>query len=526
MTKASRSQTLLAREAMLATLSHEIRTPLNGVLGMAGLLADTRLDAAQTAYLKTLRECGEHLLGLVNDALDYAKLEAGRVELEPVATDVESLLQGVCELLSPRAHASNIEIAWAGIGVTPKVLADDGRLRQILFNLAGNAVKMTKTGGVTLTVEEISQAMGQTRLRFVVTDTGPGLSNGDQARIFEEFVQTRAGEAAGGAGLGLAIVQRLVHAFDGEVGVRSHPGEGAAFWFEATFDVVSPRLTAGFTPADIPTPLPLAHKVIAVISPSPVVRRAAVLQIEAAGGTGIECAVVADIPPNAVAALIDGQGFAPRARPKPAKGLPTLILLAPEERRRIAAARAAGFAGYLIKPLRQSSVVARLCAVLGEEAARAFVIGHEDPARFGEDERAAPPPVGGMRVLLAEDNPVNALLARAILNQSGCVVDRATSGEEAVAAALLTPGRTPYDLILMDLRMPDLDGLSATRALRKAGVATPIVALTANAFDEDRRACLEAGMNDFLTKPLDHRALNAVLARWASSASLREVAAS
>ena len=181
MTNASRSQRLLAREAMLATLSHEIRTPLNGVLGMAGLLAETRLDAAQSAYLKTLRECGEHLLGLVNDALDYAKLEAGRVELEPTPMDVETLLQGVSELLSPRAHAGGVEIAWAVVGHVPSVMADDGRLRQILFNLAGNAVKLTRSGGVTLTVRAVSQDQASIRLRFVVADTGPGLSETDQA---------------------------------------------------------------------------------------------------------------------------------------------------------------------------------------------------------------------------------------------------------------------------------------------------------------------------------------------------------
>ena len=510
MTKASRSQRLHAREAMLATLSHEIRTPLNGVLGMAGLLAATRLDAAQGAYLKTLRECGEHLLSLVNDALDYAKLDAGRLELESQPTDIEMLLQGVSELLSPKAHAGGVEIAWAVVGQVPKVLADDGRLRQILFNLAGNAVKLTRAGGVTLTVRPVWIDETKTRLRFVVSDTGPGLDDADQARIFEEFVQTKAGEAAGGAGLGLAIVQRLVAAFGGAIGVESRCGEGAAFWFEADFNLapVAAAVCAPGRPA-------LACKIIAVVSPSPVVRDAAILQIEATGGVGVGCASVSEIPPNAAAVLIDGKAFAPRARLKPPKGLPALILLAPEERRRIPAARTAGFAGYLIKPLRRASVAARLAAILGEEAARIFVKGESEAPSFAEDERATAPSAHGARVLLAEDNPVNALLARALLMEAGCVVDRATTGVEAVSAALPMGDRAPYDLILMDLRMPDLDGLSAAKTLREAGVTTPIVALTANAFDEDRRACLDAGMNDFLTKPLAHGALTAVLARWA-----------
>jgi CheY-like chemotaxis protein len=496
---ADRDKRLLARERVLATLSHEIRTPLNGVLGMAGLLADTRLDATQAAYLKTLRDCGEHLLALVNDVLDYAKLDAQPVRLEAAATDIEALLQGVCELLSPRAHAAGIEIAWATRGLIPGVLADDGRLRQILFNLAGNAVKMTKTGGVLLTADARPDGEGRVRLRLEVADTGPGIAAGQQAAIFEEFIQTDDGEDAGGAGLGLAIVRRLADAFCGELGVDSEPGKGACFWFEAGFTVA---------PLNGPARRTLGGARIAVVSPSAIIRQAAAAQIAACGGDPRPTDTLGALDPQAAAVLIDAAIAGPRARLKPPGGVPALILLAPEERRRIPSARTAGFAGYLIKPLRRISVAERLSALIDTASP-----GTASPAP--EDERAAAPLPIQARVLLTEDNPVNALLARTLLARAGCSVHWATSGESAIAVA----AAAEFDLILMDVRMPGLDGVAATRRLRARGVVAPIVALTANAFDEDRRACLDAGMDDFLSKPLDPRALQAILARWVKPAA-------
>jgi CheY-like chemotaxis protein/anti-sigma regulatory factor (Ser/Thr protein kinase) len=468
-----------ARERVFALLSHEIRTPLNGVIGMAGLLAATPLDATQGAYLATLRECADHLLGLVNDVLDLAKLESGRIELEPATTDVERLLQGVCELLSPRAHAGGIEIGWWVEAGVPAILADDGRLRQILFNLAGNAVKLTKAGGVQVSAECVgAPEADRVRLAFTVADTGPGLDAADQQRIFEEFVQTGAGERAGGAGLGLAIVKRLADAFDGQVTVASRPGEGARFRFEADFTPAGP----GRAHPD------LSGVRVRVLTSSPVVEAVAVAQLRACGA-----AAVSDEPYDV--ALVDAtvETF------QPPPGPPALVLLTPEARERIEPLRAAGFAGYLIKPLRRGSLAERVRAVLEPLDAAA-----------APDERAhADAGVQGLRVLLTEDNAVNALLARSLLVRAGCVVDRAASGEEALAAAKARA----YDLILMDMRLPGMDGLEAARRLRAAGCAVPVVALTANAFEDDRRACQEAGMIGFLTKPLDPAALAATLAR-------------
>ena len=361
---------------------------------------------------------------------------------------------------------------------------DDGRLRQILFNLAGNAVKLTQKGGVLVTADVVSEcAADRLRVRFTVADTGPGLDPRDGARIFEEFVQTDAGERAGGAGLGLAIVKRLAEAFEGQVGVESRPGQGARFWFEALFE------PAGAVKARSG----LEGLRIHLATDSPIVRDAATAQLRACGATLAErngCDVL----------LVDaGAEVLPLSPGDP----PALILLTPEARDRIEPLRAQGYAGYLIKPLRRTSLAERILAV-GRPAAPAA------PRDTLRDERAAPRGAAmGLRVLLAEDNPVNALLARALLTRAGCTVDRAATGEEAVGAALAQP----YDLILMDMRMPGMSGLDAARAIRAAGCDTPVVALTANAFDDDRRACREAGMDGFLTKPLDPPALEATLAR-------------
>jgi signal transduction histidine kinase/CheY-like chemotaxis protein len=493
------AQGLSQREHYLASLSHELRTPLTGVLGMADLLAQTRLAAEQRAYLAALQDCGGHVLGLVNDILDLARLDAGQLTLHPAPMEATRLLQSTAELLSPRAYAKRLEVAWTAPAGLPAVMADEGRLRQILFNLAGNAVKFTETGGVLLSVETEGATDGRARLRFVVADTGPGVAEDQRERIFEAFAQAEPGHGARGdsTGLGLAIVRRLAAAHGGEVGLDSSHAGGSRFWFEAEFPVAGPgRVTHE-----------LAGRAIAVISPNGVVQAAAKGLIEAAGGAALpfDCLDAAQ-GGRFEAVLIDHALAAAggrRRRLKPLTGLPSVILLAPEERAHIARYRAAGFGGYLIKPLRDVSLTARLLAVLGEAEAQ----GGQP------DERAAPESPTGLRVLLAEDNPINALLARALLEREGCVVERVADGTEALSAA----SASAYDLILMDLRMPGLGGRATTQALRARGVRTPIVALTADAFEEDRRACLDAGMDDFLSKPLDQAVLRAMLRRWTAS---------
>lgn len=477
----------------LATLSHEFRTPLNGVLGMARLLENTRLTAEQRSYVTALRESGDHLLSLVNDVLHFARLGAASIELSLAPVDVEGLLRQVAELMSPRAHEKGVEIAWAVPTALPAIRADEGRLRQILLNFAGNAVKFTEAGGVLLTATATSAG----RIRFSVADTGPGVAPKARQRIFEAFVQTDITHATqlGGAGLGLAIVARLASAMDGEVGVGGEPGQGAEFWFEAPFEIAAPATRAA----------PLEGKSVAIASPNAIVRAATARQIEAAGGRAFAAVDIASAlsgaPADAVL-LIDAALSGPRGALKPPAGRKAVVLLTPEQRDRIDRLKAAGFSGYLIKPLRAASLV--------EQVLRAGAIETTEVEAPVHDDRIAGAVAHGVRVLLAEDNPINALLARTLLEREGCKVDRVADGEQAVAAAVAGA----YDLILMDLRMPGLSGVEAAKALRLKGVAAPIAALTADAFDEDKRACLAAGMDDFLVKPLTQEALRDALKRW------------
>jgi CheY-like chemotaxis protein len=487
----------------LATLSHEFRTPLNGVLGMARLLEGTRLTAEQRAYVGALRESGDHLLSLVNDVLDFARLGATAIELHAAPVDVENLLRQVSELLSPRAHEKNIEIAWAVAPGLPAILADEGRLRQVLLNYAGNAIKFTEVGGVLLSADLAPNG----RVRFSVRDTGPGVAPEARAAIFEAFVQTDPSHQAqlGGAGLGLAIVARLAGAMNGEAGVGGELGQGADFWFEAPFEFAPAQPSQAFGD------LPLTGRTVAIASPNAMVGEAAIRQVRASGGQALSGATVAaalkGAPADAVL-LLDAALAGPRGALKPPAGRACVVLLTPEQRDRIPKLKAAGL-GYLIKPLRRASLIAQVLAARPVAKTPALeVVPAASPVH--EDDRIAPAAAPGVRVLLAEDNPINALLARALLEREGCKVDRIASGDEAVSAL----SRGFYDLILMDLRMPGLNGIEATKALRERGVTTPIVALTADAFDEDRRACLAAGMNDFLAKPLTPPALRGVLTNW------------
>jgi CheY-like chemotaxis protein len=471
----------------LASLSHEFRTPLNGVLGMAGLLENTRLTPEQRSYVTALRESGQHLLALVNDVLDFAQLGAGKVVLHPTPTDIEAVLRGVTELMSPRAREKGLEIAWSVAPGVGRARVDEGRLRQILLNFAGNAVKFTQTGGVHLRCA----APRPGRLRFTVEDTGPGVSPQAREQIFEAFAQTDASQ--GGTGLGLAIVRRLAQAMDGKAGVEPASAGGATFWFEADLPKVRGQ-----------RPEPALHgHTVAIASPNRIVLDAARGQVEASGGTALcarDLTGLAGAGPSDILLIDHALAEGGHTVKLPARRN-AIVLLSPDERDWIGRYRRAGYAGYLIKPIRRQSLVERV---------RLAAEGRDHAPPVHEDERVAVATAAGARVLLVEDNPVNALLGRALLAREGCIVEHAASGADALAAVAIGV----FDLILMDMRMPGLSGEETTRRMRAEGVVSPIVALTANAYEDDRQACLAAGMDEVLVKPLAPDALRAALSRW------------
>lgn len=481
---AAAEDAMRAKTTLFATLTHELRTPLNGVLGMAGLLEQGELEPNARAYVDAIKQSGEHLLDLITEILDYSRLEAGAVMLEAAPFDPEAVMQDVAELLSPKAHAKGLDLAVVvRSGVPEQVVGDDGRVRQVLFNLAGNAVKFTETGGVTL---DVAARLGG-RLRFTVRDTGPGVAPDKQALIFEEFAQADASVARrhGGAGLGLAIVRKLATAMGGEVGLSSRPGGGAAFWVELPLSAARPPL---------PPMTSLAGLRVAVESRSIVLSQALSATLASLGCEICERATKPEV------LLFEWRDEVSERDVDQLKArAATLIAVAPQERRdAIEHCRALGVTHYVLKPVRRRSLAQRLIAARAGAA--------------GADETDLAPVLTGLHVLLAEDNRINALLARTVLSRAGCLVTTVFDGEEAVSAA----HARRYDLILLDIRMPRLDGLEAAQRIRAgagASAEAPIVALTADGENERARA-LQAGMDDFVTKPIEAARLLTVAERF------------